>query len=466
MVRYFESELEHKVAEDLKRKGIAVVRKATTIGRKSVDMIGYTINNEGKLEPQVIVEVKRFLSMDAQRQLMDYAEVCASPFALLATPEKYIWFETKTFLQIDEPQFTNERMFIANEEEIEKLFSLLFDLLKRDFSISEEVEILLHSLLIRAYLHEQNAIDKWFEIGADEEYHKLLVKAFEHFGIYAGYERKQISENIVQSIVWNLDVLPPIHPIYSSILLNVLERKREIGLYVTPPSVRNLFAGLVKSLNLTNVRALDMTAGYGAITFEIMRDCSIASLTAYEIDRRASNYLKIISVVSGYSNLTVHSEDVLQANEKLRSNSYGLVLVDPPLLKIQGDIDDYKMFHVTQEGTRKRVDASELFIEKAINSVAAGGYVVALVPEGVLFSKPSQITRELIKEKMIIEAIISLPPHSLKPYTAVKVSLLVMRKKVEENERAKELFLAKPDSIEQFEEVVEGFKTWRTGGKI
>ena len=101
-------------------------------------------------------------------------------------------------------------------------------------------------------------------------------------------------------------------------------------------------------------------------------------------------------------------------------------------------------------------------IEQSLNLAEPGGFIITLVPEGTLFSSgPSSLLRDLIKERAIVEGIISLPSHTMKPFTGVKVSLLVLRKKKGVTETTKELFLGNPKSVEDIPSVIEEFHNWR-----
>lgn len=79
---------------------------------------------------------------------------------------------------------------------------------------------------------------------------------------------------------------------------------------------------------------------------------------------------------------------------------------------------------------KQTVQSELLFIERIIYMLANGGRAAVIVPEGVLFggSAAQKKTRELLLKNNRLDAIISLPAGTFKPYTGVKTSIIVFTK--------------------------------------
>ncbi|MDR7074162.1 Eco57I restriction-modification methylase domain-containing protein [Fictibacillus barbaricus] len=457
--------MEMEIVKFLKERGLPVVKQGVRMNNKTVDLVGYTVTPDNELVPQVVVEIKLQPTMSAQKQLMSYAEIFQTPYALLITQDRTIWFETDTFLPIENPTFKTEKLFVEDLQEIENTFHVLLNDFRGDMPSRNGWLLILQGLLARSYLLENKSLEQWGEINQNN-FFELLEAVYQHYGIDQHVERQLVNERNFQHFIWKLGEIPATHTLYGQLMINLIERNNFYGEYLTSPTVRELFASIINSLNLDSLSILDMGVGYGSIAHSLINsNPNIEKLTAIELNKSTANYFKMLSIISGHKNTHAISGDALESNNSLNT-LYDVVVVDPPFGKVQKMKDEYFRYSVTNAGKRKFLETSELFLERATELVLPGGYVVALVTESFLFSETAQITRSLLKERMIVEAIISLPPHTLKPYTGVKVSLLVLRRKTHNQEIADNLFLANCESVEQFPEAVEGYKTWKNGGTL
>ncbi|GGD28859.1 N-6 DNA methylase [Pontibacillus salipaludis] len=452
-----------EVAKHVRNTGLPVIQQEVKTGTRRADFIGYTVEENGSLIPQVVIEVKEAPSLDAQRQLMDYAEAFQTPYALLATPTGMIWFDTNTFLQTQKPSFQSQRAFMTEEQEIKNLFLELLNDLRGGTTSDQYWKIFIYGLTIRAYLHEQSRLEEWFSIKNKDDFNLLLTSALNHFTSGTSLSIIHLPEETILQMVLKLGNLPPTHSKYGLLIIDLIERKGVAGEYMSPAAIRELYTQLVKQLSLnSSSHALDMTAGYGGVALALMEQNLIKQLDAYELDNETSYYLKLLSYISDLNNLMVHPTDSLKAAYNQR---YDLVVLDPPLAKVKGSTLEYPSLELAKN--RGQLFAAELFIERGLSLLKPGGHLIVLVPEGFMFSSATsaQTTRDFIKQESIIEGIISLPSHTLKPYTSVKMNTLILRKKSSSNEVGEEVFLAKCEKIEQFTEVGEAFGEWRRGAK-
>ncbi|RHW35046.1 N-6 DNA methylase [Oceanobacillus profundus] len=458
-----EIELLERVEEDLKRKGLPIVKKDVKIGRLRPDMVAYKVNENEELSAEVVVEIKSdsSLVMMAQQQLMKYVKELNTSYALLVTNEKNYWFDGKTFLPIDEPEFDSQ--YLINDEDMEQVIRGVIDKFNGHMRYEQIATVLAYNLLIRSYLSDNNQMDLWWNIKNEDDLIGWINEANKFYSIDINPLKQGLNEELVQFSITNLSALPPKSAVIQNVFLKVWEISRTTGQYLSPDHLRKLFANIIKHLSFDKDKVVDLAAGLGSIALEVMKVNKVNYMVAFEIQKETSNLFKILSIISGYGQINTVLADSLQENELLQDNTYALSLVDPPLrYKYKLSEDQISRFQVASN--RKNVDINDLFIERAIQVTEPGGYILAIVPENVLFSVPSQVTRDLIKDKTIIEAIISLPPHTLKPYAAVKLSLLVLRKKKATDETANELFIAMAESIDEFDEIVSGFSVWKKGG--
>ena len=319
-------------------------------------------------------------------------------------------------------------------------------------------------LLVRAYLDENEKTDLWWSIDNEDDLFHLINEAIDYYALNISPMKYGLTDENIRFLISQLSSLPVTHPVLQKVLLKGWENKTT-GQYLSPEHVRSLFANLTKQLTFDKSKVVDLTVGLGSIAFEVMKTNDIEHIVGFESQKDTCNYLEVLSILGGYGLVTAICADTLQPNEKLKDNSYSLILVDPPLgFKYKLSEEQVKNFQVAKGKSSN--DIADLFMERAIQIAEPGGYILALVPEKVLFSGPSQITRDYIKNKTIIESIISLPTHTLKPYSMVKMSLLVLRKKQENDETAEELFLARADSIDEFDEIVTKYSDWKGRGRI
>ena len=104
----------------------------------------------------------------------------------------------------------------------------------------------------------------------------------------------------------------------------------------------------------------------------------------------------------------------------LRSDSLGafdLIVCNPPFgQRIEKEI----------AGLRIR-SGENAFILASLQLLKSNGHLVFVVPEGILFRDSDKAIRDFIVEKYSLEAVISLPVGTFKPYTGAKTSILIIK---------------------------------------
>ena len=144
----------------------------------------------------------------------------------------------------------------------------------------------------------------------------------------------------------------------------------------------------------------------------------------------------ITMVRLGLMNLIMHGIDnpKLDYKDSLSKSyneigQYNIVLANPPFT---GKIDKNGI------NPNLRVDTASselLFLDRISSMLCKGGKAAVIIPEGVLFSTSNahKQTREIILKDNQLEAVISLPEGTFKPYTGVKTSILIFTKEKEKS---------------------------------
>lgn len=458
MVTINEKELQNKTEAFFKRKGLRVVLENKK-GRIRPDMIVYKIDKNGESVPEVVIEVKLKPTPLAQQHLMKYVNDFNAPYALLVTIGKHYWFDGKTFLPIEEPEFKVEQNFLLDNVSISQILWKVMDNLRGSFSHKQIGLTITQVLLVRAYLDEKKDLDKWWEINTKEELSRLIEEAIQYYSIDIKPSEYGITDDFVEIYINEFGAFPPRSSILPNIIYKTIQNEYKENLTTEP--VQNIFGGITQQLNFDKEKVIDLTAGLGLTAFEVMQDNKLNHLTGFEINSDTTSLFKILSIIGGYS-VDAVCADSLKSHDLLKDDKYSLTLVSPPF-GYRYKISDEQVGTFRLAGNRKQADAADLFIEKSVRVTRSGGYIVALVPESLLFSTKSKATRDFIKDETIIESIISLPSHTLSPFTMVKVSLLVLRKKKDNDETAKELFISSTESIDDIDKIIKGFSKWKKG---
>jgi len=92
----------------------------------------------------------------------------------------------------------------------------------------------------------------------------------------------------------------------------------------------------------------------------------------------------------------------------------------------------------------------QLFIERCLQFLKPGGYLGIVLPDSILSNPGLKWIREWILKKTYIIASIDLPTETFEPYTGTQTSVLILRKKTQEQEKLQEdyeIFMAIPEKV-------------------
>jgi len=174
----------------------------------------------------------------------------------------------------------------------------------------------------------------------------------------------------------------------------------------------------------------------------------------------------------------------------LKTESYDAIITNPPFKKggidskVKGGEELIKLYSedVDEDGTNRMtssglslgskpdskgkwkqvnsVDPAVLFVDRCLQLLKPGGFLMMVVPDGILSNSGDQYVREYIMGKKnsvtgefeggkaLLKAVISLPAESFKLSGAgAKTSLLYVQKKQHEGEKQESVFMAVADEI-------------------
>lgn len=118
---------------------------------------------------------------------------------------------------------------------------------------------------------------------------------------------------------------------------------------------------------------------------------------------------------------------------------YKYILANPPFtgkinsVTVSDNLSRLYPPKIDKDGKRikQTVQSELLFLERIIYMLEEGGKAAVIVPEGVLFNsnKPYKEIRRILMTDCDLEGVVSLPEGVFMPYTSVKTSILLFKKK-------------------------------------
>lgn len=137
--------------------------------------------------------------------------------------------------------------------------------------------------------------------------------------------------------------------------------------------------------------------------------------------------------------IEIDLKDKESLTNPLLQGQYKYILANPPFTGkinstgISENIDRTYPPQYDKEGRRKKqtVQSELLFLERIVYMLSDGGKAAVIVPEGVLFNsgKSHKAIREILMTDCDLESVISLPSGVFLPYTGVKTSILIFKKR-------------------------------------
>ncbi|MDP1814616.1 MAG: N-6 DNA methylase [Leadbetterella sp.] len=192
--------------------------------------------------------------------------------------------------------------------------------------------------------------------------------------------------------------------------------------YFTPQPISELFSNLVDLENDSDI--YDPCAGLGGIFTEINKKADNKQIRYFcsDINARVSSLGSLNLILNGIREFSYKSEDCLLNPFNLK---FDIIISDLPLISKINDFNDLSFIYKLGLTSPTRNSGIAVFILFILSKLKKGGKAFLTVPDGFLFKKGyDAITRKYIVDNGFLEAVISLPPNALSPYTSVKATIL------------------------------------------
>lgn len=257
--------------------------------------------------------------------------------------------------------------------------------------------------------------------------------------------------------------------VYEEIIYNTFD-KSENQQFFTP---RNIVEFMVQMVNPTiNDIVCDPACGSGGfLIYTLMWNKNHPFNKEMDSDQLIKSYcsdkligVEIDSRMAWISNMNIimHGGDStpvkyipkggsLSLNEEvskiLKPNSIDIIITNPPFGSDFSDKDSLNRYSVGKDKSSRR--RGVLFVERCLDILKPGGKLAIILDESILNGSNNNDIRELIFEKSIIEAIISLPDVTFLPYSSAKASILLLKKKKISDGyfSQKEIFMANIENV-------------------
>ncbi|PIU83686.1 MAG: hypothetical protein COS68_02760 [Elusimicrobia bacterium CG06_land_8_20_14_3_00_38_11] len=242
-----------------------------------------------------------------------------------------------------------------------------------------------------------------------------------------------MQENFITTIQYNF-------PFKQPEIIKHQNRKKH-NQYFTPEFAVEKALSLISETNIKNI--IDPAVGNGIFLKISSEKWQSAKLFGIDIDDKMIVNLQkeLHSNNTFFMNADGLKIEAYQKNpemEKILSNSrFDLVVGNPPFSSWFSRINDITILSqyelAGKNGSIQRSQAIEvLFLEKFIQLAKKDGYVVIVLPDGILSNPKDQHIREFILRETVVKNIISLPRNVFED-TSAKTSILILQKKWQDN---------------------------------
>lgn len=231
---------------------------------------------------------------------------------------------------------------------------------------------------------------------------------------------------------------------YGNVFEYILEMnnhgKTQSQLVRTP---RQIIEVMSKILNPVRGNLYDPVCGTGGFLTQAFRMSKDLRIYGSEIISRVAQIAAMNQIMNGDKFANIVSENCFdQLHEHI---FYDYIIGDLPLVQLS-NFDNAEISSRIGFNLPKNYKSFGSFLLLSYFKLSSRGKAVFTVSESFLLKKGGdEKIRNFFLEKDLIEAVISLPEGSLKPYTAGKVSILVINKFKNNNQREKVKFINLPE---------------------
>lgn len=461
-------------------------------------------------KPNILVELKRDLEdlgedVDVYhpvvRQTYRQALTAETPYFVLTDGLKFYWFaldwEQGTFRHLQSPPSlaANGRQLLPLEsaEEVDRLFFLLFDVMRNQLSTEDIAAAIVQLFLIKVYdeIRHTTGEASLFSVQTGDTGAVLLERLKTVSGDNSRNEPvDRLKGDALQAAV---TLIEPVSLLRSNrelldrglyrIAMRIGGELREGRLkkrqrpavddYFPPPDIANFMVGLAEVG--VDDQVLDLACGIGmlltaAITIqrkpshEDTWNSSVFGITANEW---LAQFARLRLIFFGGEPDNVFVANPLQA-ETVKAlglpDTFDVVVTVPPI----GNVADEEVLHAYELAGPGRTAGEVLYIEQSFQMLKPGGRLVLLVPESLLYLERFKRVRRWLVEHLRIDAIVKLGSEAGKSFGIVSQAILKATKTTAQDH---DVFIAwlqsEPAQREErqvrLEDVADAFVAFRSG---
>lgn len=232
---------------------------------------------------------------------------------------------------------------------------------------------------------------------------------------------------------------------YRKLIDRMVFESSPIGSFYTPKTLCELLVKTIKPKSSDKI--YDPACGTGGFLLEankyIHNNENISFISSQLVGADISSFPAIISLVSFIltNNKAFHLKLFDSLNQKSCHEKYDIVLANPPF----GQSDKLSNYWEYQE---KLSYKEYLFLKHIMDSLKKGGRAAVILPDRFLWDKSKECKqlKEQLFHAFCVQAVLSLPPGSMLPFTGVKIIILFFSKTPPD----KDIWVYQLNSVERF----------------
>lgn len=228
-----------------------------------------------------------------------------------------------------------------------------------------------------------------------------------------------------------------------SLLIGIAIEDKYNGIVLENEFIAQFYLGVVKTLiGSQTISVANITSGAGLLISKISSELSVNEAYSYELINTLVSIQRKIMMIAG---LDVHviQKDVIREN--VLDSLVDLTVFIPSFgQRINEDVDTENSYLL--KGLKKVRDAELLYLDRAFKITKPGGYIVTILPIGLLNKMTAQPVRESILDHAYMTAVINMPTNIF-ANSLVATSMLVMQKKEAALQEPKDVIMADLSAI-------------------
>ncbi|MFW6016436.1 MAG: HsdM family class I SAM-dependent methyltransferase [bacterium] len=235
-------------------------------------------------------------------------------------------------------------------------------------------------------------------------------------------------------------------------------RNKSQGEFIIPEIITKITKTIFKKYINEIDNFFDGSSGIGQFLTMVKSVNEEVATYGMDYNQRIVNIAKLRSLIAN-QNSCIKLHDSLDFKDDKYENmpkKFDLIITSPSFGRRISNRDILNNYELADKATKSEA----LYIELYIKMLRAGAYLGTVVPEGLLTNSRDKNVREYILNKTILKAVISLPEGIYRPYTAIRTSILILKKKTTKNEIQEDVFMASPENIEELNKVIDELEDW------